>query len=271
MAVNFEMDESFFPDIQYVVFRRCTPAWHMPLQELIVFDITYVIKGNAQYFINDKKYELSPGTILCLPPGVSRKGITYPDRLMQCFSVNFNLKRGGGGGGNIPRLPLSFVNSIGCHNDLISLFYELSGIWLDKFPGYHIKAAGVFLLILHRILELVLYNFDSTAGDYRLRKITRHITKYYSEKISVKKMASMVKLDAAYLGKLFKHEMGISLKQYLMKTRIRNAENMLRSGEYSHISIVAEQCGYSDVYQFSKQFKAVMGFPPSKCMPKRDD
>jgi YesN/AraC family two-component response regulator len=83
-------------------------------------------------------------------------------------------------------------------------------------------------------------------------------------------MASMVKLDAAYLGKLFKSEMGVSIKQYLMKTRIKNAELMLRNGEYRNIGMVAEHCGYVDPYQFSKQFKAIMGFPPSKCIPKHD-
>jgi AraC-like DNA-binding protein len=270
MPVNFEMDECFFPDIRYVVFRRCTPAWRMAPQKLRIFDITYVIKGNARYTIDGKDYELSPGSLLCLPPGTSRKAITYSENLMHCFSINFYMKRPPKEGGNITQLPLPFVSSIGCRNDLISLFHEITSIWVDKYPGYHIKTAGVFLLILHRILELMVYNFDFSGGDYRLRKIANYITKHYSEKISVKKMASMVKLDTAYVGKLFKREMGVSLRQYLIRTRIRNAENMLRSGEYSHINIVAELCGYSDMYQFSRQFKAIMGFSPSQCMPKRD-
>ena len=83
----------------------------------------------------------------------------------------------------------------------------------------------------------------------------------------------MVGLDTSYLGVLFKRETGDSLNQYLMKTRIRNAENILRSGEHSKIEVgkVAVQCGYDDIYYFSKQFKTMMGIPPSKYIPKWDD
>jgi AraC-like DNA-binding protein len=189
---------------------------------------------------------------------------------MHCFSVNFKLKKHTGGD---EKLPLPVLSHIGCRNDLISYFHELCYTWLDRQPGYGMKINGIFLLILHRILELTLYNTDFAAGDYRIKKITRYIAKHFAEKITVKKMAEMVGLETTYLGALFKRETGDSLNQYLMKTRIRNAENILRSSEHSKIEIgkVAVQCGYEDIYYFSKQFKAMMGIPPSKYIPKRDN
>jgi AraC-like DNA-binding protein len=232
-------------------------------------DITYIIKGNAQYIIDETTYNLGPGDLLYLPAGCVRSAITYPDRLMQCFSVNFNLKSLEGGGA--VNLPLPTVTHLGHRNDLISYFHELAFTWTDQYPGYTLKTTGIFLLILSRLLELAVYNIDSEAGDYRIRKVTRYITKHYAENLSVKKMAALAGLDSDYFGALFKRETGNTLNQYLIKTRIRNAENMLRSGEYSQIGKVAEQCGYADVYYFSKQFKAVMGIPPSKCIPKRDN
>ncbi|GHV88760.1 hypothetical protein AGMMS50267_11200 [Spirochaetia bacterium] len=77
----------------------------------------------------------------------------------------------------------------------------------------------------------------------------------------------MVGLNAVYLDSLFKKETGATLHQYQIKVRIKNAENMLRSGKYK-VNKVAEHCGYSDVLHFSRQFKSVMGFPPSKCIPR---
>jgi AraC-like DNA-binding protein len=232
-------------------------------------DITYVIQGSALYTINGIEYELNAGDLLCLPPGTTRKAITYPDSLMHCFSVDFMLKKIRGGETS---LPLPIVSHIGCRNDLISLFHEICYTWLDKEPGYTMKISGVFLLIIHRILQLTIYNDESAFCDFRIKKILRYIAKHYSEKITVKKMADMVGLETSYLGVLFKRETGDTLNQYLLKTRIRNAENILRGGQYSNIGVgkVAELCGYDDIYYFSKQFKAVMGIPPSKYIPKRD-
>jgi mannose-6-phosphate isomerase-like protein (cupin superfamily) len=98
MLINVEPEEHFYPALDYVVFRRCTPDWRMPPQKLKVFDITYVIKGNAEYTIDDEKHTLSPGMILCLPPGTYRKGVTFDGCPMHCFSVNFHLISMGGGG-----------------------------------------------------------------------------------------------------------------------------------------------------------------------------
>jgi AraC-like DNA-binding protein len=261
------MEDVFAPLIEYVVFRKCTPAWRIYEHEFPLCDITYVIKGGAKYRINGEDYDLSAGDLLYLPTGSVRAGFTYPDRLMHCFSVNFTLKKIEGG---TISLPLPTVSHIGCKNELIGFFHELAHIWMDQDPGYKIRAGGVFLLIIYQLLEYTIFNAGSSGGDYRIKKILRYITRHYFEKITVKKMADMAGLDTAYFGQLFRHETGETMSRYLKKTRIKNAENMLRSGEYLHIGAVAEQCGYPDVYHFSKQFKAVTGIPPSQYMPKKD-
>jgi AraC-like DNA-binding protein len=265
---RMSMDDVFVPLIEYVVFRKCTPAWRLNEHKLFSCDITYIIKGEAKYTINGVEYAVSAGDLLCLPLGSVREAVTYPDRLMHCFSVNFTLKKVEG---DPVSLPLPVLSHIGCKSGLIGFFHELTHLWLDQEPGYKIKTGGVFLLILSQVLEYTIFNTGSSGGDYRIKKITRHIGRHYGEKITVKKMADMAGLDTAYFGQLFKHETGETMHRYLMKTRIRNAENMLRSGEYAHLGAVAEQCGYSDVYHFSKQFKALAGIPPSKYMPKKDE
>jgi AraC-like DNA-binding protein len=263
-----KIEDFFVPVIEYAVFRKCTPAWRMYEHEFPSCDITYVIKGGATYTVNGEAYELSAGDLLYLPAGSVREGVTYPDRLMHCFSVDFNLKKAEG---DTVSLPLPTVSHIGCKSGLISFFHELTHIWLDQYPGYKIKAGGVFLLILSQMLEHTIFNADSSGGDYRIKKILRYIEKHYYERITVKKMAGLAGLDTAYFGQLFKHETGETMNRYLMKTRVKNAEDMLRSGEYAHIGAVAEQCGYADVYHFSKQFKALTGIPPSKYVPKKDE
>jgi AraC-like DNA-binding protein len=231
----------------------------MPEQLLPICDITYLIAGNARYTINGTDHELGEGDLLCLPANTVRAAITYPDRLMHCFSVNFFLRNMSGKSAS---LPFPVVSHIGNRGDMVHLFQELDFTWLDKQPGYTIKARGLLLLILHRLFEILLYNRDFSTEDNRIKKIIYYIANHYYEKITVQKMAEMVGLNAVYLGALFKQETGISINQYVTKIRINNAESMLKSGEYT-VEETGEQCGFSDHFYFYKQFQTLLGFSPS--------
>lgn len=237
----------------------------MPKQLMPICDITYLVSGNARYTINETEYNLGEGDLLCLPGNTIRAGITFPERLMHCFSVDFYLQDISG---KPVSLPFPFVSHIGKQEDIIHLFRELEFTWMDKQPGYTIKSRGLMLLILHRLFEILIYNIDLATGDNRIKKIARYIAMHYQEKITVQKMAEMVALNPVYLGVLFRRQTGVSMNQYITKIRINNAENMLKSGEYT-VEETSEHCGFSDVFYFYKQFKAIKGFSPSKAIPKK--
>lgn len=58
----------------------------------------------------------------------------------------------------------------------------------------------------------------------------------------------------------------VSFNQKLMEICLDFAKNMLCSGEYN-VSQVAAQCGFSDIYYFSKVFKKEIGVNPSILIP----
>jgi len=259
------VNEDIFPDIQHIIFRKCTPAWEIPEQKLSGCNLTYLIQGEARYTINDRPFNLSQGNLLVLPRNSVRRGITFPDRLMHCFSVDFHLYNTKN---QHVTLPFPITSMPGRHEDIIHLFHDLSFSWLNKRPGYIIKTRGLFLQILHRFLELVIYKDDIGTGDSRISKVMRYMSAHYSERITVKLMAKLVGLNPTYFGYLFRREAGVSLNRYLIQLRVKNAENMLSSGEYK-VGNIAEACGFIDMSHFYKQFKLIKGFPPSHCLPKK--
>jgi len=260
-----QIDEEMTPSIRYVIFRKCTPAWVIPEHTLEGINMTYIIEGAARYTINNESIDVEQGDLLVLPRGSVRKAITFNDRLMHCFSVDFILKNARG---QELAPPLPMKTSLGRHEDIIHFFHELSFTWASKQPGYIMKSKGLFLQILHRFLEIIVYKTGPYTGDYRISRVINFITAHYSEHITVKMMADMVNLNPTYFGVLFKQTMGMGLNRYLINTRVTNAEHMLSSGEYKVVD-VAESCGFTDVSHFYKQFKQIKGFPPSHCMPKK--
>jgi AraC-like DNA-binding protein len=260
------VEEGLVPDIGYLVYRECIPSWRIVGKyDFPVWDLTYVTKGAVRYTIDGVDHDLAEGDFLCLPPGHARAAHTWPDRLMHCFAVNFDLRNLEGKPVN---LPFPLVNRIGIRKDLIHYYREMVFTWMDKRPLYKIKVRALFLLILHRLCELKVYNIDTTARDFRVQKVTRYLTAHFAERMLVKQMADLVGLNEAYFGVLFKQETGSTMNQYLNRIRVRQAESMLRSGLTS-VEEAADCCGYSDVFHFYKHFKGICGFPPSACIPKK--
>jgi AraC-like DNA-binding protein len=260
-----ETNENIVPEINYLVQRKCTPEWRIGRDTIDFYDITYVTAGSARYTIDGKEFAVSEGDLLCIPPGHERAARALPEKLMHCFAINFfayNLA------GNPARIPFPLLSHIGLRRDLIRHCQELTTAWIEKEPGYIIKTRGVLLLILNILYEHIVYNIDSSTRDYRVKKICRHIALHYAEKFSVKKAAEMTGLNPVYFGALFRQQTGLTLHQYIARIRVKNGENMLRSGEYK-VCEAAEYCGYSDVFYFYRQFKRVLGYAPSACIPKR--
>jgi AraC-like DNA-binding protein len=253
------------PKIDYLVYRKCTPSWNIYEQVLKSWDFTYVIQGNARYTIDGSEYMLSPGDLLCLPIGTVREAVTWPDRLMHCFSVDVQLNDFRG---QPAYMPFPLVSHLGLKDDIIRLFHELCFTWIEKQPGYAIKATGHLLLLLSRFYELIIYKTDSVSGDPRINKMISYIAAHYSDRITLKKMAAMLGLNCHYLGALFKSETGYTFNQYLTRTSIKHAENMMKNGEFT-VQEAAEIVGFSDSFYFYKKFKSTLGFPPSHCIPKK--
>ena len=261
------IDDDAILDIRHVVFRKCTPVWVMPEHMLENINMTYLIQGDARYTVDDKVVEVTRGDLLVFPRGSVRRAITFHDRLMHCFSVDFTLRSGKKG-----ELfsPFPAMSSPGLQKNIIHWFYELAFSWIDRHPGYVIKCKGLFFQILHRFMELLVYNERAFAGDFRITKVIRYIAKNYSERLTVKSMADLVSLNPGYFGELFQRTTGTSFNRYLTQIRIKSAEGMLVSGEYT-VGDVAEACGFTDTSHFYKQFKLVKGFPPSQYLPKSFD
>jgi len=259
--------DEFVPIITCYEHIKCTPDWRIWSQTVTDFELTYIVKGTARYIINGEIHELESGDLLFLGPGDNKEAITYSKNLMHCFAASFTSKYPPTKKIDDDNAFFPMVNRLGLRQDIINMFRELTIGWTRQQDGYVLKTRALLMLILHRLSEIIMYEEDSPSVDYRVSKIINYISQHYSEKLTVKDLARQIHLDSDYFGQLFKREMGYSVHQCITNIRVRNAENSLKTGAYK-IHEVAEQCGFSDSFHFYKSFKALRGFPPSRCLPK---
>ncbi|MFB9277335.1 helix-turn-helix domain-containing protein [Cohnella cellulosilytica] len=92
-------------------------------------------------------------------------------------------------------------------------------------------------------------------------KIVDYIAACYEEKISLESLAEQFHMNASYLSRLFKKEIGESLIDYLTRLRIDKARQLLMETDYIVLEI-ATRVGFGDASYFSNTFKRLTGLSP---------
>jgi AraC-like DNA-binding protein len=179
---------------------------------------------------------------------------------LECFSTNFKLYLLNGGE---TALPLPLITNIGYRADIVARYMELNNAWLRRERGYVMYARARFMLILHQYMETIIYNADHPTYDERVKKAIRFITDHYAEPLSIHMVASEVSLNPVYFGALFKQSTGVTFRQYLLSIRLNQAEDMLRNGSFN-VNETSRNCGFADIFYFSRIFKKIKGVPPSQ-------
>jgi YesN/AraC family two-component response regulator len=251
--------DNIIPSVNYFVKRCGTPDWRIIKDKIKFHELSYVYRGQATFIINNYKYNVQAGDLIYIPSGLYREAYSNNDNTLKMYSFNFNCFDYNNQ--NI-KLPLSIINHIGLYDELINLFNSFSNIWNEQSPGFKLKSRAVFTDIIHTILTMIFYKGQSINSDDRIKRVKKYMLDNYNEDIQIKKLSDKVDLHPVYLGALFKKETGITIKEYITKIRINYAENLL-SMENASVSKVAIQCGFDDIYYFSKVFKKYKGFPPS--------
>lgn len=79
--------------------------------------------------------------------------------------------------------------------------------------------------------------------------------------LSIKSIAHRLDRNPDYLGREFRLLMGVSVGEYILRRRIRQAEEILRNGT-EPMPEVARKCGFSTTRHFQRQFHRFRGMTP---------
>lgn len=94
-----------------------------------------------------------------------------------------------------------------------------------------------------------------------IQRAVDFINAHYCEDITRKEVAASIFLTPEYLAKLFKKEMGVTVKDYINSRRIEKAKTLLLQKQ-SKVSEVAAQVGLDNFSYFSTIFKKFTGMTP---------
>jgi AraC-like DNA-binding protein len=258
--MDHEIYNDLVPEIHYFIHRISTPTWLIEESRIDFVDLTYIVGGRAEYSVDSVVFPVKAGDLVCIPSGALRSAIGFPEDPVESYCVNGRMRLLSGGD---IKLPFPVKTHIGMHPEIIDLCRELNAEWLSRDTGYGMRVRAIWLMILQRYFQLIVYKNDPSTVDNRIRKVLRYVIDHYTDPLTVQGMADLIGLSPWYFGNFFKKETGVSFRQYLTSIRLNHAEDMLRSGEYN-VSEVAAACGFSNIFYFCKVFKESRGITPSR-------
>ena len=94
-----------------------------------------------------------------------------------------------------------------------------------------------------------------------IRKALTYINTDLCTDLTLNVLAEQLNVNASYLSMLFKKETGMTLTDYVNKHRIEHAGRLLLCTNLP-IKSIAQKCGISDIYYFTRLFKRIMGTTP---------
>ncbi|MGM0873188.1 MAG: response regulator transcription factor [Bacillota bacterium] len=111
--------------------------------------------------------------------------------------------------------------------------------------------------------RLVDVKVDDRNEDSPVPKAMSYVDEHLDEQLSLKEVANYVHLNPSYFSVLFKEQANMTFSEYVTRSRLQKAKNLLIVSNLS-VADIAEDVGYSTSKYFIKLFKEYEGQTPSQ-------
>lgn len=145
---------------------------------------------------------------------------------------------------------------------------ERYSLLMDLYSYEYVKD---YICMIYRFLqevdEYLLTLKDAYTANNEIDAAIQYVTENYMKDLNMAMVANHVSLNYYYFSHSFKDTTGMSFVDFLKKTRIERAKELLKDSNY-RIFEVAERVGYSDSKQFAKIFRSITGLSPKEYRSK---
>jgi len=105
-------------------------------------------------------------------------------------------------------------------------------------------------------------NLHELSTGSRFAFVVEYINNHLTDKLNIDALSQMAFMSKASFFRAFKHELGISPVDYIIKERIQLAKQLM-SNPYNSVSEACFKAGFNNLNYFSRAFKKTEGITPS--------
>jgi len=123
-------------------------------------------------------------------------------------------------------------------------------------------ALAMHLAYKHASQPPKVQDYRGGLTKFQLRKVMEYVREHLSENTSLKVLAEIAGLSPFHFARMFKQSTGMAPHQYLIRSRVRRAKELLLIRN-ADIADVAARVGFCDQSHLAVHFKRVTGLTPS--------
>lgn len=244
------------------------------------FELVLIKEGKGTQCINYNFYNYKKGSLFLLPPLKCHSfQIEQPSKFVFLkFTSNFFSANGRDATSqqewfkeaayilsNYNQLPGDII-----HSELDRQhIYTLIDLVLKENRNYQASSAALIKSLMTSILEILLRNIKQSAfyeiaksadQDDRVTQLLAYINEHIAEPqlLKVEHLAKTFLLSPTYLSEFFRKKVNMSLREYIIKAKLKLVEIRLLNSDYTLTEIAAE-LSFTDVSHLSKTFKRYTG------------
>ncbi|MDT3719084.1 AraC family transcriptional regulator [Pseudomonas oryzihabitans] len=228
-----------------------------PRRILDSYELIYVDRGVLGLREEEAEFVLAAGEALLLQPGRLHEGLGDFDPELSFYWLHFELAAEPLSGNGLTVPQRSQVQAPERFVALLRLFLA------EQEDGAPAAALELLLLaLLERLARSPLASAAQGAGvalAYRARQLIRT---RFGEALGAATLASALRCNPDYLGRVFRQTFGITLTEAIHRQRITAAERLLLNAELP-LAGIAERCGFGDSAYFRRLFRRQRGMTPA--------
>ncbi len=247
--------------------------WHPEIE------LTWVVSGQIEYLVNDKKYLLTEGEGLFCNSNSLHSGYMVDQKDCSYLSVTFHPRFIYGYENSL--LQTRYVDFITANEGWHSLKLQKDVDWhqetgrqiqdiyrmsKDPSPDYelrvHLILTGIWLNLYRYYRSLPASEQQPQKHLARLKEILSYIQDHYTQEITLDEIADHVNICKSECCRFFKKYMKMTIFEYILFLRIQNSLPLLRAGE--SVTRIAGLTGFSTSAYYGQIFKRYMGCSPSR-------
>lgn len=236
--------------------RATFEGWKIPERQLNDYELVLVVKGTGNISIENQTFHVEAGDLICFKPGIKHSLWLTTEPYMVFYGIHFSMPQ------ESETLNIPDLMHLDAPMRLEGLFRSMHEIYGKK---VYLEEWRKNLLLQQILCEvfLILHNQTEPINVIRIRKVLEYIQEHLYQPIHLDALLQQAGIGKTLFLQTFRSVTGTTPLQYITEQRLENAKVLLKETDFS-VACIAEKCGFSDTFYFSRCFKKKYSQSPQK-------
>jgi YesN/AraC family two-component response regulator len=270
----------------YLSYDKVSDNVSMPHHHFhIGYEIYYLLSGKRYYFIQDRTYHITKGTLVIINSHELHRTASTDTLGYERIVINFNERFLTVENELTNKALRQFYNRINDNHCLVINLSEKQQFQIENILSLMIdeigaKRSGFEAFIQAYLMQLVLtvnrYLDNLYPEQFRhlsskhesVSGIIGYINKHFQQHLKISDISEKFFISPYYFSRIFKDATGFTFVEYLNSLRVKESQKLLLNTNMK-INTICKKVGFGSVSQYNRVFKKITGISPREYRKKQ--